>query len=676
MRRRVAAAFGAAALLWCARWYSLGAGQGLFWTLAVLGSVAIALPRPFPGNTRWRVWTWLFVTFVCLVANVERIMPVPNPNDGSYILHRLVTAFAAIAATGLFFRLGRHGVTLVAAGMAPMVMRTLSLDAVARAGTTPLQGHVAAWGFIALVAAFDAAARLADRTDGASPVRRGEGIGRVALLLAALALSAALFTPIKRSAHEMQRILFGWSGHIGRSFMFRRSQDILLGVPLPKGFRDLTRIVLLVESDHRPGYLRESVYTTYQNGRWKRGGPGEPLPQREETVEGNARLRVHSLSEPAPDEATRRMRVEVYAPGLVASYCIPGNAVTLLCEGDAPRMDANGMVTPEAAIPEWYALDVAVREAGDRAFQRPDGAGRREYLQIAEPLAGAVSNWVASCEGLAAAQGARAAAARIEAHFATFFTYRLDVRLAAAPDPLLDFMKRREGYCVHFASAAALMLRACGVPARVVGGFAGTERSPWLDRWVVREREGHAWVEAWDAADGRWFIVEATPAAGLPDQYEDAGRMRRMLDVLVSLWKRFVYAIGRADVLIVVADAAAVAFIFLFDVLWGPVGIGLAAALAALALWRRQRRRRRLSQEEALRMALTAAMAQTARRQVPSRLGRRDAETWDAWLARIDAELPPETMAPLRETVERYQRLRYGRRLDVAAAQAWLREQV
>jgi hypothetical protein len=107
-------------------------------------------------------------------------------------------------------------------------------------------------------------------------------------------------------------------------------------------------------------------------------------------------------------------------------------------------MDANGMVTPEAAIPEWYALDVAVREAGDRAFQRPDGAGRREYLQIAEPLAGAVSNWVASCEGLAAAQGARAAAARIEAHFATFFTYRLDVRLAAAPDPLLDFMKRRE----------------------------------------------------------------------------------------------------------------------------------------------------------------------------------------------------------------------------------------
>jgi transglutaminase-like putative cysteine protease len=675
MRRRVAAAFGEAALLWCARWYSLGADQGLFWTLAVLGGVAIALPRPFPGNTRWRVWTWLFVTFVCLVANVERIMPVPNAPDGSYILHRLVTAFAAIAATGLFFRLGRQGVTLVAAGMAPMVMRTLSIDAVARAGTSPLQGHVAVWGFIALVAAFDAAARLADRAGGASPGRRGEGIGRVALLLTALALSAALFIPIKRSAYEMQRILIGWSGNIGRAFMPRRSQGILLGVPLPKGFRDLTRIVLLVESDHQPGYLRESVYTTYQNGRWKRGEPGEPLPQREGKVEGNARLRVHSLFESAPDEATRRMRVEVYSPGLVAGYCIPGNAVTLICEGDAPRMDANGMVTPETAIPDRYALDVADRAAADRAFQCPEGTGVREYLQIPEELAGAVSNWVASCEGLATAQRARAAAARIEAHFAASFTYRLDVRLAAAPDPLLDFMKRREGYCVHFASAAALMLRAQGVPARVVGGFAGTERSPWLDRWVVREREGHAWVEAWDAADGRWFIVEATPGSGLPSQFEDAGRMRRMLDVLVSLWKRFVYAIGRADVLIVVADAATVAFIFLFDVLWEPVGIGLAAALAAVALWRRRRRRRHLSQEEVLRAALAAAMARTARQKVPERLGRRDAETWDAWLARIGAELPPETMAPLRETVERYQRLRYGRRLDVAAAQAWLREQ-
>lgn len=67
------------------------------------------------------------------------------------------------------------------------------------------------------------------------------------------------------------------------------------------------------------------------------------------------------------------------------------------------------------------------------------------------------------------------------------------------------------GYCVHFASATAVLLRAAGVPARYVTGYmfqaeAGTPVT-------VREYQAHAWVEYYEDRLGMWLVVESTPAA-------------------------------------------------------------------------------------------------------------------------------------------------------------------
>lgn len=66
----------------------------------------------------------------------------------------------------------------------------------------------------------------------------------------------------------------------------------------------------------------------------------------------------------------------------------------------------------------------------------------------------------------------------------------------------------REGYCVHYATSCAALLRALGVPARYVTGYycqaqAGATVS-------VTNLQAHAWVEVW--LDGRWLPVEPTPA--------------------------------------------------------------------------------------------------------------------------------------------------------------------
>ena len=101
---------------------------------------------------------------------------------------------------------------------------------------------------------------------------------------------------------------------------------------------------------------------------------------------------------------------------------------------------------------------------------------------------------------------------KIQAFFTTGFTYSLDVKGAGNySSPLENFLLgNREGYCELFATATALLLRKAGVPSRYVTGFAVSETS-WLEeKYIVRERHAHAWSEAY--VDGRWIVVDTTPA--------------------------------------------------------------------------------------------------------------------------------------------------------------------
>ena len=81
-----------------------------------------------------------------------------------------------------------------------------------------------------------------------------------------------------------------------------------------------------------------------------------------------------------------------------------------------------------------------------------------------------------------------------------------------AANPLEDFLDRTQaGHCEYFASAMALMLRARGVPARVVNGF---RLGPWIPEggyFRVSQDQAHSWVEYWD--QGGWHVADPTPAA-------------------------------------------------------------------------------------------------------------------------------------------------------------------
>ena len=56
---------------------------------------------------------------------------------------------------------------------------------------------------------------------------------------------------------------------------------------------------------------------------------------------------------------------------------------------------------------------------------------------------------------------------------------------------------RKEGFCEHFAAAFVVVMRAAGVPARIVTGYQGTDLPPVDGYYVVRQSSAHAWAEFW-----------------------------------------------------------------------------------------------------------------------------------------------------------------------------------
>ncbi len=77
-------------------------------------------------------------------------------------------------------------------------------------------------------------------------------------------------------------------------------------------------------------------------------------------------------------------------------------------------------------------------------------------------------------------------------------------------DPVDQFLfETRRGFCEHFASSFAVMMRAAGVPTRVVTGYLGGEINPVDGYLVVRQSEAHAWNEIWTAEDG-WIRFDPT----------------------------------------------------------------------------------------------------------------------------------------------------------------------
>lgn len=269
--------------------------------------------------------------------------------------------------------------------------------------------------------------------------------------------------------------------------------------------------------------------------------------------------------------------------------------------------------------------------------------------------------------------------ARAEAYFRSQpFVYTLTP--PALPEDAVDqfLFDTRRGFCEHYANAFTVLMRAAGVPARVVTGYQGGEMNPVGDYLIVRQSDAHAWSEVWLEGRG-WQRVDPTgwvalqrielgldQAVGADEPVPFLARqgggifkaLRLRLDALTNGWNRWVLAYGPELQQQLLSRAG------LRN--WQQIALALGASLVAvvlgvaLAMFFGQRRRR----IDPVLASYQRFCHKLARRGLP----RAPSEGPEDYARRV-VQARPE-LGPSIDTITRlYVKLRYGH----AANPAWQR---
>ena len=121
-------------------------------------------------------------------------------------------------------------------------------------------------------------------------------------------------------------------------------------------------------------------------------------------------------------------------------------------------------------------------------------------------------------------------------------------------NPVDEFLfDTRRGYCEHYASSFVYLMRASGIPARVVTGYQGGENNPVSDYFIVRQSNAHAWAEVWLKEKG-WIRIDPTTMIP-PSRVENAQDLLRIApEVAVippgwatNLWKKMGYTLDNIN---------------------------------------------------------------------------------------------------------------------------------
>ena len=111
-------------------------------------------------------------------------------------------------------------------------------------------------------------------------------------------------------------------------------------------------------------------------------------------------------------------------------------------------------------------------------------------------------------------------AVAVQNHLRTRIAYREDIEVPPENQDVVDYVlfDSQEGYCEYYASAMVVMLRTLGIPARAVVGYFPVQFDEAAGGFLYRERNAHAWVEAYFPGYG-WLPFEPT-ASQAPRNYD------------------------------------------------------------------------------------------------------------------------------------------------------------
>jgi len=187
----------------------------------------------------------------------------------------------------------------------------------------------------------------------------------------------------------------------------------------------------------------------------------------------------------------------------------------------APRIEGHTVRwLPDLQLVTGRPLDHVVRYTVESSPQFRYGpkridAGLRADLALPagfDPRSVALGRQLAAQARAAGQDGRFVAQALLHMFRSQPFRYTLDPGTYGKRDGVDQFLfDRRAGFCEHYAQAFVVVMRAAGIPARIVTGYQGGRYNPVDDTWVVRQSDAHAWAEYWLPTEG-WVRADPTAA--------------------------------------------------------------------------------------------------------------------------------------------------------------------
>jgi len=263
----------------------------------------------------------------------------------------------------------------------------------------------------------------------------------------------------------------------------------------------------------------------------------------------------------------------------------------------------------------------------------------------------------------------------------------------------------KAGFCEHYSSSFTFMLRAAGIPARVVAGYQGGEPSRGGTVWEVRQMDAHAWTEVWLDGQG-WVRVDPTAfvaperveqgmgaltqtqgAAMFGDgasaqisyqQYQMLQTLRRLSDQASYYWQKDIVGYDQdkqAGALLKWLNISSI----MQQIVWLAGSAITVMSILALMIWQRRRKRWHPADLPLARLSKRLGKREKS-------LSRHDNEGQLAWLERLSATLnsvtgstnaastnsklattildkgnPESTQRSIDKIKENYRQLRYGK---------------
>ncbi|MEQ8188042.1 MAG: transglutaminase-like domain-containing protein [Candidatus Eremiobacterota bacterium] len=311
------------------------------------------------------------------------------------------------------------------------------------------------------------------------------------------------------------------------------------------------RIIMRVFTSSFVGRVRCKAYTDYLNGKWKTAPQKTPLKPVSDSKSSLSHIstdyrEIFSPDYPLPaGHKDAELRIKLVS-GANTIFYVPPSGFAIMSDIPQVSMDQYGIFYPEstevnmgysvAYIPDLdYLLSPEIKDLTS-SLNVPDYLSG-EIFKLSRKLTEGKGDIMSQCLS-------------VESYFHREFEYSLEFKPSRKGDPVEEFLlNKKAAHCEYFATSMVLLLRSAGIPARYVTGYLVHEYNRHTAYYIVRDRDAHAWVEAF--VDGHWVTFDPTPAGGLFNELlgnSEPDLLRQFFDLLLVKWDELKGFLSKGDI--------------------------------------------------------------------------------------------------------------------------------